>query len=169
MHCRWCNTWVSVFKLLVYLCKYFPHSRAFSLIMCADYRVYVHISRRWCCQRCVACIHGRTSGGKYLQRWTIVYLCISPLGGFFTSLMCADYYRVYAQASRQSRAVVASDCAFLAYTGAYQVEIFTKMNYISLHQYHEYVCMCVTFAMLHGTCWCCMNECMQETTKLGPI
>ncbi len=39
--------------------------------------------------------------------------------------MCADY-RVYAQASRQSRAVVASGCAFFAYTGAYQAENIYK-------------------------------------------
>ncbi len=39
--------------------------------------------------------------------------------------MCADY-RVYAQALRQSPAVVASDCAFLAYTGAYQLENIYK-------------------------------------------
>ncbi len=55
---------------IVYLCKYFPRSRAFSL-MCADYRVYAHISRR-------------------------------------------------------SRAVVASTCALLAYTGAHQVENIYK-------------------------------------------
>ncbi len=47
------------------------------------------------------------------------------------SLMCADY-RVYAQASRQSRGVVASDCAILAYTGAYQVENIYKDE---LYQY----------------------------------
>ena len=44
--------------------------------------------------------------------------------------MHADY-RVYAQASHRSHGVVASACAFLAYTGAHQVEIFTKMNYTS--------------------------------------
>ncbi len=38
-------------------------------------------------------------------------------------------YREYAQASRHSHSVVASPCAFLEYTGAHQVEIFTKMNY----------------------------------------
>ncbi len=39
--------------------------------------------------------------------------------------MCADY-RVYAHISRQSRAVVASACALLAYTGAHQVENIYK-------------------------------------------
>ncbi len=55
-------------SIIVYLCKYFPRSRAFSL-MCANYRVYANISRR-------------------------------------------------------SRAVVA--CALLAYTGAHQVENIYK-------------------------------------------
>ena len=38
---------------IVYLCKYFPRSRAFSL-MWADYRVYKHISRR--SRAVVACV-----------------------------------------------------------------------------------------------------------------
>ncbi len=51
----------------------------------------------------------------------IVYLCkyFPRLRAF--SLMHANY-RIYARASRHSRGVVASACAFLAYTGAHQVE-----------------------------------------------
>ncbi len=51
----------------------------------------------------------------------IVYLCkYFPRSRAF-SLIRVDY-RVYAQASRHSRGHVASACAFLAYTGAHQVE-----------------------------------------------
>ena len=56
---------------------------------------------------------------------TIVYFCnYFPRSRDF-SLMSADY-RVYAHISRQSRGVVASACAFLAYMGAHQVENIYK-------------------------------------------
>ncbi len=60
-----------------------------------------------------------------MKQEAIVYLCkYSPRSQAF-SLMRADY-RVYAWASHHSHGVVASACAFLAYTGAHQVENIYK-------------------------------------------
>ncbi len=47
------------------------------------------------------------------------------------SLMGTNY-RVYTQASRQSCGVVASACAFLAYTGAHQVENIYNLYKVEL-------------------------------------
>ncbi len=55
----------------------------------------------------------------------IVYFCeYFPYSQAF-SLMSADYH-AYAHISRQSRGVVASTCAFLAYMSAHQVENIYK-------------------------------------------
>ena len=61
----------------------------------------------------------------------IVYLCkyFPRLRAF---LILRAEYRVYAQASRHSRGVVANACAFLAYTGAHQVENIYKDGLYSL-------------------------------------
>ena len=69
------NEMKNVIKLqpVVYFCKHFPRLLAFSLMRTDyHYRVYAqasHHSRGIVAS--VPCIHGRTSGGKYLQRWTI--------------------------------------------------------------------------------------------------
>ncbi len=66
------NEMKNVIKLqpVVYFCKHFPRLLAFSLMRTDyHYRVYAqasHHSRGIVAS--VPCIHGRTSGGKYLQR-----------------------------------------------------------------------------------------------------
>ena len=58
----------------------------------------------------------------------IVYFCKYFLRLLAFSLMSADC-RVYGHTSRQIHDVVANACAFLAYTGAHQVENIYKMDY----------------------------------------
>ncbi len=62
-------------------------------------------------------------------------------------------YRAYAQASRQSRAVVASTCAFLAYTDAHQVEnIYKDELYqdfvLSITYYIQILCQVCEFCVI---------------------
>ena len=58
--------------IAVYLCKYFPHSRAFSVMRTDHYRIYRAKKSRRCVVanslNACAFLHGRTSGGKYLQK-----------------------------------------------------------------------------------------------------
>ena len=69
---------------------------------------------------------GGVSSNQHDQLDVIIYLCkYFPCSRAFSLIMYTDY-RVYAQPLRQSRAVVASGCAFLACMGAYQVENIYK-------------------------------------------
>ncbi len=65
------------------------------------------------------------NGTLLFTRCTIVYFCKYFPRSRALSVMRVNYC-VYAQALRQSRDIVASACAFLAYMGAHQVENIYK-------------------------------------------
>ncbi len=98
-----------------------------------------------------------------LQQPTIVYLCkYFPRSRAF-SLIRVDY-RVYARASRHSRGLVASACAFFACTGAHQVEndykdelfvcCFNNSSHVSHSAFSEFRSCYLTVSLVCPTVFC---------------